>query len=179
MALARADRILSFANSCYFPVLFARSSDRETIILQTGIMALLPCVSEVKENFKQVQGKKFRGYYVGTHYIDQTDSYLDMVEINNGKFTELLGVILKETHKQCGRLVWTGITGPETSQLYERYRMFANAIEYTYGDDMKLREGVLYKFQIVRVRIYQRRRNIAEGRYLCGVNFTLRIVKRY
>ena len=76
MALARADRILSFANSCYFPVLFARSSDRETIILQTGIMALLPCVSEVKENFKQVQGKKFRGYYVGTHYIDQTDSYL-------------------------------------------------------------------------------------------------------
>ena len=141
-------------------------------------MALLPCVSEVKKNFKQVQGKKFKGYFVGTHYIDQTDSYLDMVEINNGKFTELLGVILKETHKQCGRLVWTGITGPETSQLYERYRMFANAIEYTYGDDIQLQEGVLYKFQIVRVRIYQRR-NIAEGRYLCGVNFTLRVVKRY
>ena len=73
-------------------LLFARSSDRETIILRTGIMALLPCVSEVKENFKQVQGKKFKGYFVGTHYIDQTDSYLDIVEINNGKFTELLGV---------------------------------------------------------------------------------------
>ena len=101
-----------------------------------------------------------------------------MVEINNGKFTELLGVVLKKTHKQCGRLVWTGITGPETSQLYERYRMFANAIEYAYGDDMQLQEGVLYKFQIVRVRIYQRR-NIAEGKYLCGVNLTLRIVKRH
>ena len=69
MALARAGRILSFANSCYLLV-----QATETIIPQTAIMALLPCVSEVKENFKQVQGKKFKGYFVGTHYIDQTDS---------------------------------------------------------------------------------------------------------
>ena len=82
------------------------------------------------------------------------------------------------TYQQYGRLVWTGVTGPETSDNYETYRFFVNEIQNEYGDDMQLQEGVLYKFQIVRVRIYQRR-NIAECRYLCGVNFTLRIVKRY
>jgi len=100
------------------------------------------------------------------------------VEINNGKFSQSIGVILAETYQQYGRLIWTGITGPETSPHYQGHRMFVNAIQNEYGDNMQLQEGVLYKFQIVRVRIYQRR-NIAEGRYLCGVNFTLRIVKRY
>lgn len=143
-------------------------------------MALLPCVEEIEQKFGQLEGITFRGFFIGEHYVEQTDNYLQMidVEINNGKFAQSIGVILAETYQQYGRLIWTGVTGPETSDNYETYRFFVNAIQNEYGDDMQLQEGVLYKFQIVRVRIYQRR-NIAEGRYLCGVNFTLRIVKRY
>ena len=145
-------------------------------------MALLPCVEEIEQKFGQLEGITFRGFFIGEHYVEQTDNYLQMidVEINNGKFTQSIGVILAETYQQYGRLVWTGITGPETSQDYQGYRMFVNlnAIQNGYGDNVQLQEGVLYKFQIVRVRIYQRK-NIAEGRYLCGVNFTLRIMKRY
>ena len=143
-------------------------------------MALLTSVQDVQELFGQLEFKKFKGNYAGEFYVEQTEKYLSMIdiEINNGRFTELIGGILKETYQQYGRLVWTGITGPDTSQRYERYRMFANAIQNGYGDNVQLQEGVLYKFQIARVRIYQRK-NIAEGRYLCGVNFTLRIVKRY
>ena len=142
-------------------------------------MALLPCVEEIEQKFGQLEGITFRGFFIGEHYVEQTDNYLQMidVEINNGKFAQSIGVILAETYQQYGRLVWTGITGPETSENYERYRLFVNEIQQ-YGDNMQLQEGVLYKFQIVRVRIYQRK-NIAEGRYLCGVNFTLRILKRY
>lgn len=145
-------------------------------------MALLPCVEEIEQKFGQLEGITFRGFFIGEHYVEQTDNYLQMidVEINNGKFAQSVGVILAETYQQYGRLVWTGVTGPETSHNYKTYRFFVpvNAIQNEYGDDMQLQEGVLYKFQIVRVRIYQRK-NIAEGRYLCGVNFTLRIVKRY
>ena len=142
-------------------------------------MALLPCVEEIEQKFGQLEGITFRGFFVGEHYVEQTDNYLQMidVEINNGKFAQSIGVILTETYQQFGRLVWTGITGPENSPHYEQYRMFVNGIKNEYGDNVQLQEGVLYKFQIVTVRIYQRK-NIAEGRYLFGVNFTLRIVKR-
>ena len=99
-------------------------------------MALLPCVEEIEQKFDQLEGITFRGFFVGEHYVEQTDNYLQMidVEINNGKFAQSIGVILTETYQQFGRLVWTGITGPENSPHYEQYRMFVNGIKNEYGD---------------------------------------------
>ena len=39
-------------------------------------MALLPCVEEIEQKFGQLEGITFRGFFVGQHYVEQTDTYL-------------------------------------------------------------------------------------------------------
>ena len=64
-------------------VVCACSSCRGTILLRTGTdfysgsnnnMALLPCVEEIEQKFGQLEGITFRGFFIGEHYVEQTDN---------------------------------------------------------------------------------------------------------
>ena len=114
------------------------------------------------------KGKEFEAHYQGERKMPLKGTMRDVLEIDEGNsFASTLAEILSTVHQKYGTKVWKGITGPEDSEYFEDYRLWAEKLRPA------LEEGNSYVFKIVECIVFE-----GSGEFLSGISLKATMIKQ-
>ena len=113
------------------------------------------------------KGKEFEAHYQGERKMPLKGTMRDVLEIDQGNpFASTLAEISNTVHQKYGTKVWRGITGPEDSEHFEDYWLWAAQLRPA------LEEGNSYVFKIVECTVFE-----GSGEFACGISIKLRLLR--
>ena len=114
------------------------------------------------------KGKEFEAHYQGERKMPLKGTMRDVLEIDEGNsLASTLAEILSMVHQKYGTKVWKGITGPEDSEYFEDYRLWAEKLRPA------LEEGNSYVFKIVECIVFE-----GSGEFLSGISLKATMIKQ-
>ena len=118
--------------------------------------------------YNPLKGKEFEAHYQGERKMPLKGTMRGVLEIDQGNpFASTLAEISSTVHQKYGTKVSKGITGPEDSEHFEDYWLWAARLRPA------LEEGNSYVFKIVECTVFE-----GSGEFLCGISLKAAMIKQ-
>jgi len=124
--------------------------------------------TELVSIYNALKGKEFEAHYKEERKMPLKGTMRDVLEIDQGNpFASTLAEISSTVHQKYGTKVWKGITGPEDSEYFKDYWLWAEKLRPA------LEEGNSYVCKIVEYTVFE-----GSGEFLCGISIKATMIKQ-